>query len=33
MHKNIKSNLFIIVILFILGLISTLFNSFSYIER
>lgn len=33
MHKNIKSNLYIILILLFLGLISTLFNSLSYIER
>lgn len=33
MRKNIKSNLFIIGILLFLGLISTLLNTYTYIER
>lgn len=33
MSKNIKSNLFIIGILLFLGLISTLLNTYTYIER
>lgn len=33
MSKNIKSNLFIIGVLLFLGLISTLLNTFTYIER
>ena len=33
MNKNIKSNLFIIGVLLFLGLLSTLLNTFTYIER